>query len=88
MFAVLRLFALLFAVLTLLYLIMSFMLRQIALKEARDAWEKLDTRIDWETYLERQMKVHNRSMKRKLIVGVYILPTALVAALVYFVNFA
>ncbi|MFT4619344.1 MAG: uncharacterized membrane protein (DUF485 family) [Sulfitobacter sp.] len=88
MFAVLRLFALLFAVLTLLYMIMSFMLRQIALKEAREEWEALDARINWETYLERQMKVHNRSMKRKLIVGVYILPTALVASLVYFVNFA
>lgn len=88
MFAVLRLFALLFAVLSLLYMIMSFMLRQIALKEAREEWEALDARINWETYLERQMKVHNRSMKRKLIVGVYILPTALVASLVYFVNFA
>jgi peptidoglycan/LPS O-acetylase OafA/YrhL len=88
MFAVLRLFALLFAVLTLLYMIMSFMLRQIALKEAREEWEALDARINWETYLERQMKVHNRSMKRKLIVGVYILPSALVASLVYFVNFA
>lgn len=88
MFAVLRLFALLFVVLTLLYLVMSFALRQIALKEAREEWEKLDTRIDWETYLERQMKVHNRAMKRKLIVGVYILPTALVAALIYFVNIA
>ncbi len=76
MFAVLRLFALLFAVLTLLYMIMSFMLRQIALKEAREEWEALDARINWETYLERQMKVHNRSMKRKLIVGVYILARA------------
>lgn len=88
MIAVLRLFALLFAVSTLLYLILSFMLRQIALKEARDEWEKQGSRIDWETYLEAQMKVHNRAMRRKLVIWLYVLPGLLVAALIYFVNFA
>ena len=88
MIAALRLFALLFVVLSLIYLVLSFFLRQIAQKEARDAWEKLETRIDWETYLERQMKSHNRTMRRNLILGVYVLPMSFLAAVVYFVNFA
>ncbi len=88
MIAVLRLAVLIFAVMTVIYLILSFGLRQVAQKEARDEWEALETRIDWETFLERKMKHHNRAMRRKLVLGVYILPTLLIAALVYFVNFA
>lgn len=88
MIAALRLFALLFVVLTLIYLVLSFLLRQTAQREARETWEVLDTRIDWETYLERQMKSYHRAMRRRLIFGVYILPTAFLAAIVYFVNFA
>jgi hypothetical protein len=88
MIAVLRLAALLFIILTVIYLILSFGLRQIALKEAREAWEAAETRIDWETFREAKLKTHDRAMRRKLVLGVYILPTALIGALVYFVNFA
>lgn len=88
MIAALRLFVLLFVVLTLIYLVLSFLSRQVATREARESWEAQETRIDWETYLERQMKAHNRAMRRRLILAVYVLPTAFLAAIIYFVNFA
>ena len=88
MIAVLRLAALILIVMTVIYLILSFGLREVARKEARDEWERGTTRIDWETFLERRMKDHRRAMRRKLILGVYVAPTLLIAALVYFVNYA
>lgn len=88
MLGALRLLFLLFVVLTLIYLVLGYVLRQIALREAEQRYEALGKRIDWETFLEREMKAYDRAMRRKLIIAVYILPTAFVAALIYFVNFA
>ena len=74
---------------TVLFILISVVQRLNARKRAWAEWEALDSsRIDWDTYLDREMLEYHRSLRKKLIWSVYIIPTAMVVLLVYFVNFA
>jgi len=89
MIAVLRLVFLVFLVQTVLFLLISGIQRWNARKRAWAEWEALEgSRIDWDTYLEREMREYGRSIRKKLIWSVYIVPMVIVILLVYFVNFA
>lgn len=89
MIGVLRLIGLVFLVQTAAFLLISAVQRSNAHARAREEWEALpDRRIDWETYLEREMREYSRSLRKKLIWSVYILPGIVVMLLIYFVNFA
>ena len=89
MIGVLRLIFLVFLVQTALFIIISGVQRMNARKRARAEWDALEvSRIDWDTYLEREMLDYHRSLRKKLIWSVYVLPMVVVMLLIYFVNFA
>ena len=89
MIGVLRLFILVLLVQTAVFLLMSWAQRNAAERRARAEWEALPgRRIDWDTYYEREMREYERSIRRRLIWAVYVLPLTVIALLVYFVNFA
>ena len=89
MIGVLRLIFLVLLVQTALFILISGFQRGKARKRAWADYEALtDSRLDWDTYLERKMLDYHRSLRKKLIWSVYVGPMVIVVLLVYFVNFA
>ena len=91
MLAALRLFIAAFVVLTVIYVFLS--LRQRFRTRARLEREFLEehgpevdeARLD--AHIREGMREYERSLRRKLILGVYVVPLVVVATLIYVINF-
>lgn len=89
MIAVLRLLLFVLAIQTVVFFVISGIQRVNARRRAWAEYEALpEPREDWDSYLDREMLEYHSSLRKKLIWSVYIIPLAVVALLVYFVNFA
>ena len=93
MFAFLRLFFMGFIVLTIIYVCLSLYSRAVRRSKLKAQWqiEGLDkdgSRDDRDAYIQKGLEEYDGSVRRKLILGVYIVPTVLVAAIIYLTNFA
>ncbi len=91
MIALVRVFAVAFLLLSVVFVFIS--LRQKyrcrrRLEAEFDAKAHPDTSdAERDAYIERGMKDYESSLRRKLIFGVYIVPMAVVAVMIYVVNF-
>lgn len=87
MAALARLLIIGFIVCTILYVVLSFYSRSVRRGKLREWWEEEGRPGDLDTYIEKGLEDYDGSLRRKLILGVYVVPFSIVAAIVYFTNF-
>lgn len=85
--ALARLIVVGFIVLTVIYVSLSFYSRAVRRSKLRQKWEEDIRRGDREEYVRRGLKIYDRSLRRKLLWGVYIVPVVTIAVVIYLVNF-
>lgn len=87
MFAALRLFAISFVVLSVFYIYLSLSQRYKHRKKLKEEFAEDGENGDLDDYIDRGMAEYEGSLRSKLILGVYIVPYALIAILIYVTNF-
>lgn len=87
MFALLRLSVIGFVVLTVIYVSLSFYSRAVRRGKLEAEWDEEGMTGDKEAWVEEGLRDYDGSLRRKLILGVYIVPVTFVLLLIYFVNF-
>jgi hypothetical protein len=76
-----------FIVLTVIYFSLSLYSRSVRRTKLRQKWEEDIRRGDRDAYVRRGLKIYDRSLRRKLLWGVYIVPVVTIAVVIYLVNF-
>lgn len=84
----LRLLIVTFVVLSVIYLGLSLYSRSRARDRLETEWDEGDVKMPRDAYVREGLKDYDSSLRRKLILGVYVVPLCLVALIVYLVNFA
>ena len=81
-----------FVVLTVVYLVVSIYSRSMRREKLENAWDSDPAREgaakdERDAYIRSGMEAYRHSLRRKLIILVYILPMAVVLATVYAINY-
>lgn len=87
MFALLRLMFIGFIVLTVVYVVVSLWARSACKRALRREWDEDGMTGDRDAFVDAGLKDYDGSLRRKLILGVYIVPILLIATIVYMTNF-
>lgn len=88
MFALARLVVIGFVVLTIIYVCLSFYSRSVRRSKLRKKWEEGKQLVDRDTFVQRGLERYDGSIRRKLILGVYIVPVVVVGVVIYLTNFS
>ena len=93
MFALARLLFMGFIVLTIIYVFLSLYSRAQRRSKLKAQWtleglDDQDTLGDQDDYVQKGLEEYDDSVRRKLILGVYVIPTLLIAVIIYLTNFA
>jgi Ca2+/Na+ antiporter len=83
-----RLVGLAFVVLTVIYICLSFYSRAVRRGKLEAEWLEGGQDVDRDTFVQEGLTRYDSSLRRKLILGVYVVPTLLVMLLIYLTNFA
>ncbi|MEP1587544.1 MAG: hypothetical protein ABJR46_04050 [Tateyamaria sp.] len=86
--ALVRLLFIAFVVLSVIYLSLSLYSRARAKDRLEAEWDAGDFDIPRDNYVGAGLTDYDGSLRRKLILGVYVVPMSLVCIIVYLVNFA
>jgi hypothetical protein len=87
MAALARLLVIGFVVLTVIYISLSLYSRSVRRGKLEQWWEEEGRPGDRDAYIEEGMRQYDRSLRRKLILGVYVVPVTVVAIVIYVTNF-
>ena len=87
MIAPLRLILMLLVVLSVIYIIASFWSRNTRRRKLIAFWDKKGLTGDRDAFIDRGLRQYDRSLRRKLLLGVYIVPLGAIAVLVFVTNF-
>ncbi|WP_050605588.1 hypothetical protein [Ruegeria sp. 6PALISEP08] len=87
MFGLLRLLLIMLVIQTIAYAALSFYSRGIRRRKLEDWWDEKGKTGNKEAFVERGLHVYDNSFRRKLILGVYIVPWVAIGALIYIVNY-
>ena len=87
MLAFLRLVVFGFLILSVIYIVVSFWSRATRRRKLEREWEVTGRPGDKETYMTEGMEQYDRSLRRKLIVLIYVVPVVAIAAIIYVTNF-
>lgn len=87
MIAGIRLFIIAFVVLSIIYVYLSIRQRWRARNELEAEFDAGGIDGDRDTYIEEGMREYQSSLRRKLILGVYVVPLLVVATLIYVMNY-
>ena len=88
MFALARLLVIMFVVLSIIYLCLSLYSRAVRRDKLEAEWDEGDISTPRETFVSDGLKAYDGSLRRKLILGVYVVTTVLMGVVIYVVNFA
>lgn len=88
MFALARLVVMGFIVLTVIYVCLSFYSRSVRRSKLRKKWYEGKQLVDRDTFVQRGLERYDGSIRRKLILGVYIVPVVVVGVIIYLTNFS
>ena len=88
MFALARLLFVGFIVLSIVYVCLSFYSRAVRRGKLQAQWEDEGQSGDRDAFVQQGLEDYDDSLRRKLILGVYVVPAALVALIIYLTNFA
>lgn len=86
MIGFIRLFLMLFVVLTVVYVSLSFYSRAVRRGKLKDKWEAGQKLMDRDTFVQRGLERYDGSIRRKLLLGVYIVPLVVIGAIIYLTN--
>lgn len=75
------------AILTAVYVIVSIWSRSVRREKLEEEWDEEIRSGDRDAFIEEGLRDYDRSFRRKLILGVYVVPVALVLILIYVMNF-
>ncbi|WP_170575332.1 hypothetical protein [Ruegeria atlantica] len=87
MFGALRLILILLVIQTIAYVALSLYSRGVRRRKLATWWDEKGKRGDKDAFIERGLHVYDNSFRRKLILGVYIVPWVAIGALIYIVNY-
>ena len=87
MLPLLRLMFMLTIVLTVVYIGVSIYSRRVRRGKLESYWDKKGHTGDCEAFVQRGLKKYDRSFRRKLIMGVYVVPFVVITVLVYVSNY-
>lgn len=76
-----------FVVLTVIYVIISAWSRSVRKEKLEEEWDEEIREGDRDAFIESGLREYDRSLRRKLILGVYVVPVVFVLAMLYVVNF-
>lgn len=81
-----------FVVMTIVYIVLSIYSRGQRRQKLRDEWNQGSLAGkppgDYDAFMEKGMADYDGSLRKKLIWGVYVIPTAIVLLIIYLTNFA
>tara|TARA_R110002124_G_scaffold11974_6_gene56853 strand:+ start:22930 stop:23199 length:270 start_codon:yes stop_codon:yes gene_type:complete len=88
MLSLARLFLILFVVLTVIYVSVSLWSRQVRKRKLTREWREGETGgDDMQAFIRKGLEEYDDSFRRKLILLVYIVPVAVIAYIIYVVNY-
>lgn len=88
MFALARLLVIGFVVLTVVYVCLSLYSRAVRRSKLAAEWDEAEGPGERETFIDEGMDEYDGSLRKKLILGVYVVPAFIVALIIYLTNFA
>jgi hypothetical protein len=77
-----------FLALTVVYVCLSLYSRAVRRSELKRKWHAGPQRVDREKYIQRGLERYDSSIRRRLLLGVYVVPIVVVAVIVYLTNFS
>ena len=86
MFGFIRLFVILFVVLTVIYVSLSFYSRSVRKSKLKKKWHEGKQLVDRDTFVQRGLERYDGSIRRKLILLVYVVPLVAIGAIIYLTN--
>jgi predicted permease len=81
-----RLFGFGFVILTAIYICLSFYSRSIRRQKLRQEWDEEGMTGDKDRFVDQGLKDYDGSLRRKLILGVYVIPVVIIGTIIYVVN--
>ncbi|WP_439123838.1 hypothetical protein [Marivita sp.] len=87
MFALGRLVVIGFLALSVVYICLSLYSRAVRRDKLEKEWDDEIQQGDRETFVQAGLRDYDGSLRRKLILGVYIVPLTIITAIIYFTNF-
>ncbi len=88
MLALARLVVVGFIVLTVIYVCLSFYSRAVRKGKLRQKWQDGPQKVNRETFVQRGLEKYDGSIRRKLILGVAVVPVVVVGVIIYLTNFS
>lgn len=88
MFALVRLMFVGFIVLTVIYVCLSLYSRAVRKGKLRREWQEGAQEQTLDEFLDEGLEDYDNSLRRKLILSVYVIPVILVSVVIYLTNFA
>ncbi len=86
-FSLARLALLGFAVLSIFYVLISLYSRSVRRERLEQRWDDEDMDGDREAFIRDGLAEYDGSVRRKLILGVYVVPVMVMGTLIYMMNF-
>lgn len=87
MFALARLVVIGFFVLTVIYICLSLWSRSVRRGKLNAEWQEGGHEGSYEAFMDEGLRDYDRSLRRKLILGVYVIPVIIVSVIIYLTNF-
>ncbi|AXI56386.1 hypothetical protein SuNHUV7_15900 (plasmid) [Pseudoseohaeicola sp. NH-UV-7] len=87
MFALGRLLVIGFVVLTIIYVALSFYSRAVRKGKLQREWDEEGMEGDKDAWVQQGLEDYDGSLRRKLILGVYVVPVVVVSIIIYLTNF-
>ena len=86
MIGFIRVFVIAFVVLTVIYVSLSFYSRAVRRDKLEAQWDAEGREGDKRAFVKAGLKEYDGSLRRKLILGVYVIPIVIVSTIIYVVN--
>lgn len=87
MFALARLLVIGFLVLSVVYICLSLYSRSVRRGKLEKEWDDEINEGDRDAFVEAGLRDYDGSLRRKLILGVYVVPLGLMSLIIYLTNF-
>ena len=87
MMALARLMVVGFVVLTIIYVALSLYSRSVRRGKLEREWDEEGQPGDRDAFIEKGLQDYDGSLRRKLILGVYVVPVGVVTLIIYLTNF-
>lgn len=86
MIGFIRLIVMLLVVLTVIYICLSFYSRAVRRGKLKEKWEAGPKLVNRDTFVQRGLERYDGSIRRKLLLGVYIVPLVVIGLIIYLTN--